>query len=621
MIAALRRGLGLLTLALGTALLACAPAFAAPGECPDVMPSADVAKGMAVTGWTVSSGTVPETFSATVLGVLEDGIGPGRDMIVVEAASPAITRAGGIWSGMSGSPVYDDVTGQLIGALGYGFSTGPSSIAGLTPADELAAVYDYPLAPPVGPSTGAAAPQKVALTPELRRTIARSTGVAADDVATTMMRLKTPFSVSGVNARGLRHVNRMLRREGLPLFAYAGASARAGVAAAPGSLVPGGNFAAAMSYGDVTSAGIGTTTLVCDGLALAFGHPFLFSGRTAMGANDADALTIIDDPTLGPYKLANIGGIAGTLDQDRLAAIRAVLGAGPTSVPVRSTVTALNTDRSRTGQTDIVFDEPGFRPYIAFIHLFSNIDSTFDAVGRGSSAVRWTIKGTRAGGQPFELTRSNVYASRFDVSMDSSFEFADTLDLIERQPFEDVELTEVTVDARVRETVHAWQIANVLVKKSGVYQEVSGFVRKQPGQRIRMRVILKAMSGSAQRVAHLSVVVPRSARRGFIGVEISGAQGGPGVCVPGLEGGEGGEGDGEEGEGCASQVTSFDALLSALQAQRKNNVLAAQLRVGEMGRVASKHERTLGRYIRGQRFIWVVIGGGGGCCSGPSPLH
>ncbi len=56
-------------------------------------------------------------------------------MIMVELESPALERAGGIWQGMSGSPVYVD--GQLLGAVAYGLSWGPSPIAGVTPFSEM----------------------------------------------------------------------------------------------------------------------------------------------------------------------------------------------------------------------------------------------------------------------------------------------------------------------------------------------------------------------------------------------------------------------------------------------------------------------------------------------------
>jgi hypothetical protein len=45
---------------------------------------------------TVETGTTPDPFAATVLGVLDDGIAPGLDMILAETDSPAIQRAGGV---------------------------------------------------------------------------------------------------------------------------------------------------------------------------------------------------------------------------------------------------------------------------------------------------------------------------------------------------------------------------------------------------------------------------------------------------------------------------------------------------------------------------------------------
>jgi hypothetical protein len=85
--------------------VAAATAQAAPGPCPAAFPVRDLTAGQLGTGLTVSRGTQPESFTVEVLGVLAGGIAPGIDMILVEADSPAIQAAGGIWAGMSGSPV------------------------------------------------------------------------------------------------------------------------------------------------------------------------------------------------------------------------------------------------------------------------------------------------------------------------------------------------------------------------------------------------------------------------------------------------------------------------------------------------------------------------------------
>ena len=63
-----------------------------------------------------------------------------------------------------------------------------------------------------------------------------------------------------------------------------------------------------------------------------------FDGPTSLSVHNATAIMIQDD-LIAPFKIANIGGLVGTLDQDRMTGIRALLGAGPTPVVVTSNVT------------------------------------------------------------------------------------------------------------------------------------------------------------------------------------------------------------------------------------------------------------------------------------------
>jgi SpoIVB peptidase S55 len=106
-------------------------------------PVADLTPGLVANGLTVERGNVADPFTATVAGVIDDGIAPGVDMIIVETDSPAIQRAGGVWSGMSGSPVYAP-DGRLIGAIAYGLSFTSSPIAGVTPAADMLALLARP---------------------------------------------------------------------------------------------------------------------------------------------------------------------------------------------------------------------------------------------------------------------------------------------------------------------------------------------------------------------------------------------------------------------------------------------------------------------------------------------
>jgi hypothetical protein len=236
--------------ALATTGLAAGPVTAqvpAPEDCPEIRSTPteeEVAAGITGTGFTVSEGTDPEPFGVEVLGVLENGVAPGRDMIVVETSSPALDKNRGIWFGMSGSPVYDNASGELLGAVAFGLSWGPSKIGGLTPAEDMAEVLDYPsdLASP--------AARSVALSGRLERRVAQREDGSRTDF--TLRRLRAPLSVSGVNNR-LDILAKAIRREGNKYVVTAGASARA---AEPGAelatIGAGDTFAAAMSYGDVT---------------------------------------------------------------------------------------------------------------------------------------------------------------------------------------------------------------------------------------------------------------------------------------------------------------------------------------------------------------------------------
>ena len=84
----------LLTAAVAAGLVAVTLPGIAAADCEPVLPVADVTTGMTATGWTVAQGRTPLPFDVEVLGVATDGLGPGRDLIVVEVASPEVDAAG-----------------------------------------------------------------------------------------------------------------------------------------------------------------------------------------------------------------------------------------------------------------------------------------------------------------------------------------------------------------------------------------------------------------------------------------------------------------------------------------------------------------------------------------------
>lgn len=541
-------------------------ALAAPpaDQCPTVLPVHDVTAGLEATGLTVSRGKVPEPFSAEVLGVLKDGIAPGVPMIIAETESPAIDRVGGIWAGMSGSPVYAP-DGRLIGAVAYGLSFGPSKIAGITPAEEMVKLLRDPAREASQPR------QKVALTKSVQKLVAGTGEVSAQQAASGMERLPVPFTVSGLTDAQLAKLKGRLPAG---TRVMRGAGVAAGTRADAEQIQPGGNIAAAISLGDVTLGGVGTATAVCDGKAVGFGHPMLFSGRSSLSANAADAIIVQDESLGAPYKLANIEGVVGTIDEDRRAGIRARFGAGPAAAPVTSTVTDTSSGQTRDGTTAV--QDRGWTDVVAPMHLLSNLDRVLDRLGGGRSTVTWTATGI-AGGKPWSLTRSNHFAESDaprsgDIAFASIMEMSDHLQTLRSNRFTPVTITGVRIDAQVNDRYLHYTISKVEVKNTAgkwVALRDGRAITAKAGAKLQGRAHLVAFDGrAAARTVGFTLAVPRN-RAGS-------------EATLGISGGLDCSGE-ESTVACdlGANPKSFAQLVSSLQNGSKNNEVRAALLFGE----------------------------------------
>jgi hypothetical protein len=551
-----------------------------PGECPALLPVAQVVEGMSATGWTVVRGDQPRPFHVEVLGVMPDAIAPGLPMILVEVSdlpgSTFIEDAGGIWAGMSGSPVYDDDTGRLLGAVAYGFTLAPSPIGGLTPASAMARVLDIR-----GVAARANPRARITLPGRLRREVARRIGRRVSPSA-GVTRLPLPLVVSGLRPRMRNRLERTLELGGASYLVVPGGRARRPSAAPASRPIPGGNFAALVSYGDVTAGGIGTTSYVCGNAALAFGHPMQLMGRARYGANDADAIAIVRDSSFGSFKIASIGPLIGIVDQDRLAALRGNLTTTPDLIPITATVTSVDLGRTRYGRTDVTMTE--FVAAIAPGHLLSDIDAVIDRVGGGSALLQFTVLGHRPDGTPWRLHRTERVASQGDISFEAAIALDELLFELGRNRFEDVVYDGITLRATVGDTFIASEVKDLRVSVNGSAFRAGDELVVSPGDELVLRVTLQRFRG-AQELARIPLRVPRDAS-------------GLGVLV--VAGGS------SLPSGCELDPTTcpstFPDLLKALRgAPRNDQIVASLLLLDDVGPVSS-------RSVRAQRRN-VVAGG------------
>jgi hypothetical protein len=540
------------------------------------------------TALSVTQGRTPSTMSVEVLGILRDAIGPGRDLIIVDLSGPTVSDAGGLWAGASGSPVFFRTGGQdkLAGAIAYGLAGGGSTLAGVTPAEDMQELLD-------SGADSASASASIEIPTRLAARMAAASGLSITQSA-ALTRLKTPLSASGLTDRGLRHMQAAIDRQGLPFISYMGGSASNNPTTPPGSIRAGDSFAAAMSLGDVTVAGIGTATFVCDGKVVAFGHPFNWTGETTMAAHAADTITIVEDPIFGGYKLANIAESVGVLTQDRLAGIVAELGPGPTGSPITSTVTDLDTGRTRTGRSEAIL--PEFLPFLSFSHLLQNIDVTIDRIGAGSSEIDYTIRGTRDGGAFWELTRSTMYASAFDISFDSVLEVASTAEILEGFSGEDVRVTSIDVPKlNVKQAFEQYDVIRVLVWNGSRYVR-RDYAKGRPGQTIKLRAVLRPVHAEGTKKVDLALHVPENAKRsGYILVAGGGSISPEIPCFIFEE--ECGEDTGQ----------SFDSVLQALRNQPPGNAVVAQLRLGENEALRAQASKEQDAVVGGGRAIGFLL--------------
>ncbi len=483
-----------LTTALG-AVAGIAPHAAAPAAaaaCVTAFPQDQLVTDQPVTGLTVTRGTQPESFGGTYLDTLEDGIAPGVDMIIANLGSEAI-QANGIWQGMSGSPVYDPTTGDLIGAVSYGLSMGPSTIAGITPAAELLGMLpaDAPL------------PATVTVPRALRSALVES-GATKAQAASGLHRLPTPLAVSGLTQRRFDQLSGWFG-DGTSATRASGSSS---VSADPIPIAPGGNLAASMSYGTVTAAAIGTATAVCGSNVVGFGHPLSFAGDTTYSLHGADAVTIQPDVAFPGFKLANLGAPIGTVTEDRLTGIHGVTGPRPT--PYDITASATYRGRSADGASHVTV--PDWFNDIAMSTMVSINDRALDHLGKGGATSTWTIHGLRRNGDPFTVTSGDRYADGYDVSMAPLMDLAYQLYALTDNATEKVTITSVTTSSTFTDDASSWRIGKTYWKSGGEWRRITArrpvVIRAGSARTIRVELINREKPG---RFVSVKASAPRKA--------------------------------------------------------------------------------------------------------------
>ncbi len=262
----------------------------------DVISVDQIKKGMKGYGLTVFEGTKPERFGVEVIDVLKN-FRPHQDLILIKTQHPRL-EVTKVVAGMSGSPIYLD--GKMAGAYAYGWTFGSEPVAGVTPIRMMLDEMERPLPKIVDGwrvDVGAEHPNKKQAQASMSSTDryagaldhydVRAHSAALADAekqrlgsVATLRPVSTPLLMGGMTGAAIDVAKDLLAPLGLePLQAGGGGAAEPD---APTRYVDGGAIGVELIRGDMSAMGLGTVTRVEGDKLVAFGHPMMESGITAL---------------------------------------------------------------------------------------------------------------------------------------------------------------------------------------------------------------------------------------------------------------------------------------------------------------------------------------------------
>jgi SpoIVB peptidase S55 len=544
------------------------------GAAEPIMPVSEIRPGMVGVGRTVFNGTRVEEFKAHVLGVIENVMGPRRNLILARLEGGPLA-ATGVIAGMSGSPVYVD--GRLIGAVSYSLgSFSKEPIAGITPIEEMT------------DATALNAPRPAAARVHIEYPFTRETLVAAfqkalnwnhpfadrpgdsrwlqgdlalggldidgrGGVGTLMRPIATPLVMSGFTGDVADTLGAAFRDQGfVPMAGGAAVAPTAGLMPFDGPLKPGDAIGVNFVTGDLLLGGTGTVTHIDGEKVYAFGHPMYNLGPTEFPMTRAYVYTIL--PSLfSSTKLSTTGETIGTLLQDRATAIAGRLGPPPRMLPV---TLHLSSERggSRTFSFEVVRDQL-FTPLMTYAALLQTLSSYERQFGTTTYMVqaRADLKGRGT------VALENVFSGDNVATPASAFIVGPLTALIanDDEPV-DIERLELTI--RSAEQPRLATLERVWIDDP----------RPRPGRAIPVKVLLRTFRGE-DLLRTVQVTLPPQAT-GTLSLVVSDGQR--------LQ-------QAEQRELRLPQPRSVDQIIQAINRTRHNNTLYLKLMNGDAGAVVN----------------------------------
>ena len=449
----------------------------------EIFPLSQIKAGMKGVTLTVLQGTNIVPVETEILGVAEDYLGPGKDLIIGKLVDEK-TKLTGAVHGMSGSPLY--IEGKMAGALSRRIAMfEKDGHCGFTPIADMLEV---------GKKTNLST--HVSWQP--RRSFPGSSIWQNSQFGSW---LSLPLSFSGTSLFAKKALERIWGKLG---FVVAEASGFGSGEKRGGELQPGSPVAAAFLTGDLRMAGTGTLTWRQGNRILAFGHPMMNLGETALPMCEAEIISTIPSYET-PYKLANVRRVVGVVQQDRLSAIAGEVGQIPVLPRYRVTM-QFDENKPKVFEGNFLSHEsitPFLLASLMIEALFGN-----DEIGAECSIALQGQLGVK-GKEPLNF---DFYASgKEDSAFSLALEVARRVNDLYEQRLEEVKADFFDVTLKIKSQVSQLRIDSVRLEPQ----------RPKLGEKVKVVVGLKPDYGKRQEKSFLLELPEELGRGEEISVEVA----------------------------------------------------------------------------------------------------
>jgi SpoIVB peptidase S55 len=528
----------------------------------------DIRPGMVGTGHTVFDGTHVEEFKAHIIGVLENVIGPHRNLILAKLEGGPLASTGVI-AGMSGSPVYID--GKLIGAVSYALGSFPKEpIAGITPIAEMTDSTAFNDVRPPGARVKVEFPlTRESLSAAFRKAlnwnrpfadrpndtelsgITAVAGLGASQLGTMLRPIATPLVMSGFEPDVADLFGGAFRDQGF-IPTGGGVAARAGEMPYEGPLKPGDAVGVMLVGGDLMLGATGTVTHIDGDRVYAFGHPMYNLGPTEFPMTRAYVYTVL--PSLfSSMKLSTTGEVIGTVLQDRATAIAGRLGAGPKLIPITVSLESTRTPK-QTFHFGVVTD-PLFGPLMTYATVLNTLGSYERQFGAASFSVRGSAKVRKHDAIAFD----NLFAGD-QAAMGAASYIVGPMGALMGNDYEKVDFEALDVTFATTEEPRTATLERVWLDDP----------RPRAGRTVPLKVMFRTYRGD-EVVRTLPIDIPANASGSLSLLVSDGAR----------------LGMNEQREARAPQPRSVDQIIRTLNKGRRNNSLYVKLLGSDAGAIVN----------------------------------